>query len=137
VEQRMIKRFQKVWFGLAVVAAIVLLGSFLVSGFITRNAVLAQRIEVVAPEVAAILGLPADSKGKTIGSPQRLIINDPKALLEKDQNGVQLVNEVYLRENNIYPLQTLTVEFFRNLVAAVAFVGLLIMLFLYRLSRTK
>jgi hypothetical protein len=50
---------------------------------------------------------------------------------------VQLVNEVYLRENNIYPLQALTVEFFRNLVAAVAFVGLLLMLFLYRLSRTK
>jgi multidrug resistance efflux pump len=71
VEQRMIKRFQKVWFGLAVVAAIVLLGSFLVSSFITRNAVLAQRIEVVAPEVAAILGLPADSKGKTIGSPKK------------------------------------------------------------------
>jgi hypothetical protein len=131
----MIKRFQKVWFWLAILAAVVLVGSFLVSSLITRNAVFAQRVEVVAPEFAAVLGLPADSKGKTIGSPQWLIINDPKALLEKDANGVQLVSESYLRDNKIYPLQVITVEFFRNLVAAFAFVGLGLMLLLYRFAR--
>jgi hypothetical protein len=130
-----IKRFKRVWFWLAIVAATVLVGSFLVSGLITRNAVLAQRIEVVAPEFAAVLGLPANSKGKSIGSPQWLIINDPKALLEKDLNGVQLVSESYLRDNKIYPLQVITVEFFRNLVAAVAFAGLGFMLLLYRFAR--
>jgi hypothetical protein len=133
----MIQRLAKLWLWLAIVAAVVLVGSFVVSSLLTRNAVLAQRIEVVAPEVAAILGLPADSQGKPIGSPQRLIVNDPKALLGKDSSGVQLVSETYLQDNKIYPLQVITVEFFRNLVAAVAFVGLLLMLFLYRLARAK
>jgi hypothetical protein len=131
----MVKRLKRVWLGLAVLAAVVLVGSFLTSSLITRNAVLAQRIEAVTPEFAAILGLPAGSKGNLVGSPQWLIINDPKALLEKDPNGVQLVSESYLRENKIYPLQVITIEFFRNLVAAVAFCGLGLMLLLYRLAR--
>jgi hypothetical protein len=37
------------------------------------------------------------------------------------------VNEKYLRENNIYPLQVKTVEFFRNIVALVAGLGAALM----------
>jgi hypothetical protein len=46
-----------------------------------------------------------------------------------------LVSEGYLRDNKTYPLQVITVEFFRNLVAAAAFVGLGLMLLLLRLAR--
>ncbi len=133
----MFSRLRPVFFGLAITAVVVLTGSFVVSSIVTQNAVLAQRIEIREAGVAALFGA-ENEVGKPIGSPQRLIISDPKAFLEKTgENGLRYVNDKYLKDNNIYPLQALTVEFFRNVTAIIAGLGAIIMFGLWRLTKPK
>jgi hypothetical protein len=130
-------RLRPLWLGLAIFGLIVLIGSFVVSSVLTQNAVLAQRVEIQGAGVAALFGN-ENEVGKPIGSPQRLIINDPKAFLEKTgENGLRFVNDQYLQDNKIYPLQVLTVEFFRNIIAFIAALGSLVMFGLWRLSKPK
>jgi hypothetical protein len=53
------------------------------------------------------------------------------------ENGLRFVNDKYLQDNKIYPLQALTVEFFRNITAFIAALGSLIMFGLWRFSKPK
>ncbi len=133
----MFSRLRPIFLGLAVFGVVVLIGSFVVSSVITQNAVLAQRIEIQEAGVAALFGA-ENEVGKPIGSPQRLIISDPKAFLEKTgENGLRYVSDKYLKDNNIYPLQALTVEFFRNITAIIAGLGAMVMFGLWRFSKPK
>jgi hypothetical protein len=133
----MLSRLRPLWLGLAIFGVVVFVASFVISSVMTQNAVLAQRIEVQETGVAALFGT-ENEVGKPIGSPQRLIINDPKAFLEKTgENGLRYVNDKYLQENKIYPLQVLTVEFFRNITAFIAALGSAIMFGLYRFTKPK
>jgi hypothetical protein len=119
-----LERFKTVFRALTILALVVLLGSFVTSSLLTQGAVLAQRVE---PNQAASL-FADDAPGTLIGSPQRMVIRDAKAFLEGTaSDGARFVNEKYLRENNIYPLQVKTVEFFRNIVALLAGLGAVLM----------
>ncbi|MCU0316865.1 MAG: hypothetical protein MUC92_09760 [Fimbriimonadaceae bacterium] len=49
--------------------------------------------------------------GEKIGTPQKFIIQDKKAILaEPDENGTLLLNDTYLKDQGIYPLQLQTVQ---------------------------
>ncbi len=53
-----------------------------------------------------------DSAGTEVGSPEMLIIDDPKAFTgAKTESGAEIVSENYLREHSIYPLQMKSVRF--------------------------
>jgi hypothetical protein len=120
-----LERFRVIFLGLAVLCGVVLIGSFVVSSLMTQGAQLVQRIE---PNEAASLFGDSSSPGTPIGSPQVMVIRDEKAFLEgQGEDGARFVDDNYLRQNNIYPLQVKTVEFFRNVVAFVAGLGTLLM----------
>lgn len=56
-------------------------------------------------------------QGTPIGSPQKFIVDDPKAILkEKGENGITLLDENYLVKNSIHPLQMQTVSYVAGLV---------------------
>jgi hypothetical protein len=72
---------------------------------LTSQAKLYQRIEKSAE--AELFG----ELGTKIGTPQLMIISDPKAVLpDKLEDGTALLDETYLKENNVYPLQLKTVN---------------------------
>jgi hypothetical protein len=129
-----LERFKTLFQILTILAVVVFIGSFVVSSVLTQGAVLAQRIE---PSAASSLFADGGS-GTPIGSPQVVVIRDEAAFLEGSaEGGARLVNEQYLRENSIYPLQVKTVEFFRNIVALVAGLGAVLMGWLWsRAART-
>jgi hypothetical protein len=105
---------------LAAAALIGFLLTFVVYSRYASRAQLVQRIEYNETN-ALLLGEP----GPPIGSPQRMIIDDPKAFLEGEgPGGARLVNDVYLRQQGIYPLQLQTVGFIAGL-ARLALAGLL------------
>lgn len=84
------------------------LGTFIVRQSFASRAELIQRVEVdkVGGELFGI------SEPTPIGSPQEMIISDPAAFLpDQGQGKVKRVNEAYLREHGIYPLQLKTVDF--------------------------
>lgn len=116
-----------------ILGVVVVLASFVVTSFLTQGAVLAQRIE---PSAAASLFSDATTPGTPIGTPQMMVIWDQAAFLEGTGEGdARFVSEKYLRDNNIYPLQVKTVEFFRNLIAAIAGLGVLVLGVLWWRSR--
>jgi len=81
--------------------------SFFVENSYAEKAQLIQRVEYDAAS-ASLLGEP----GPLVGSPQRMIIEDPKAFVEgKGPEGSRLVDDKYLREHNVYPLQLKTVTY--------------------------
>jgi hypothetical protein len=125
-------RFKTVFLVLAVLAGVVGLGSVLAASLLTRNAVYAQLAQ--KNEAAELFG---DTSQKTlIGSPQTFLALDPQAFFEgTGENGAKLLNDLYLKENNIYPIQVKTVEFFRNLTVLVCVVGGALMLLLWQLAR--
>jgi hypothetical protein len=105
---------------LSFVALIGFLFTFVVYHRYASRAQLIQRIEYNETN-AALLGEP----GPPIGSPQLMIIDDPKAFLEgTGTGGARLVNDVYLRQQGIYPLQLQTVGFVTGM-ARLALAGLL------------
>ncbi|SMB80222.1 hypothetical protein [Deinococcus hopiensis] len=110
---------------LAVLALLALPISVLVSGGMTQHAALVQRVEPSANAEALFGG--DGGPGTPLGSPQRVIIRDEKAFLPgTGENGARFVSEAYLREHGLYPLQVKTVEFVRNVVAAVSLAALLL-----------
>jgi hypothetical protein len=123
-------RFKTVFLVLAILAGVVGLGSFLTSSLLTRDAVFAQLAQ--KNEAAELFG----DGGKTlIGSPQNFLALAPQAFFEgTGEAGAKLLNDTYLRENNIYPIQVKTVEFFRNLIVLVCLVGGGLMLVLWRFA---
>jgi hypothetical protein len=97
----------RVVFGLALV---VFLGTWIVEGHYAGKAQLVQRMETSAASDLF------DSAGVPIGSPQRLIIEDPRAFTgEKTAEGAAIVSENLLRERGIYPLQMQTVSYVAGL----------------------
>jgi hypothetical protein len=113
-------RFKTVFLSLAILAVLILIGSQITSGILTRDAVFAQRAEKL--EAAELFG---DTQEQVlIGSPQKFLALDPKAFMEgTGDQGAKLINDVYLRENNIYPIQVKTVEFFRDLTLLACLLG--------------
>ncbi len=110
---------------LAVLAVLVGFSSWGLATWLSKDSKTIQRI--MPDPNAAMFG---DELGTPIGAPLEYIITDPKAFLG-EENGVYLVNEKYLRQNNIYPLQTKTVWFIQRSVALAALVGLVLMLLLW------
>lgn len=99
---------------LMVLALIVFAGVWVASLILSPRAVLAQRVDPHSPDLAVVLG----EAGTPVGSAQRLLIFDDRAFLDgTTPDGARLVSEKYLTENNVYPLQWKTIEFFRNAVA--------------------
>lgn len=107
------QRLALVFIVLALVTAAV---SVTGAAFMTRGAQLVQRVEPADTASTALFGDDA-GQGTLIGSPQLLIVRDEAAFLPGGTvNGARLVNEKYLREQGIYPLQAKSVWFVRNLV---------------------
>jgi hypothetical protein len=98
-----------------------------VSTVFYANSFLAQRVEPHSPELAAALG----EVGLPIGSEQRLVLFDQKAVLETKPDGLRVVSETYLTQNNIYPLQWQTVEFIRNILLLALGAKLLLSAFVW------
>jgi hypothetical protein len=121
--------------GLFVLALIIFALSWVVGFALESRAVLAQRVDPHSPELAAVL----DEAGTPIGSPQRLVLFDDRVFLEgKSIDGARLVNEKFLSENNVYPLQWKTVEFFRNAFAIASSIGAVLMgLLAWRFSKPR
>ena len=90
---------------LLVTGVLVLLGSFPVRAHYAGQAQLIQRVET--SDADDLFG----GEGTPIGTPQRMIITDPKAFLEGETpEGARRVCENYLKANEIYPLQLKTVD---------------------------
>lgn len=129
-----VNRFRPVLLTLALLALSLFASSWPVAAFVGRDAVLAQR---VIPQVAGADLFGDSSPGTPVGSPQMLIIRDPRAFIGPPEQSPRLVNENFLRENHIYPLQLKTVEFFRNLIAAVSGAGFVLLAGLLTLLRRQ
>ena len=102
------------------VAALLFIATFPIRSNFAGRAKLAQRIEQSNADSLF------DSKGAALGEPQLYIVNDTKAYLEgKGDQGQLLLNENYLKQNNIYPLQLQSVDFFAvatRIGSSIAFV---------------
>ncbi|MBA4293433.1 hypothetical protein C0431_10750 [bacterium] len=89
----------------AAVAVIALIAAQVIRADYAKRAVVYQRIEQT--EEAKLFG----DLGTKIGSPQAFIIDDPKAILPDTlEDGTKLLDENYLKANNIYPLQLKTIN---------------------------
>lgn len=115
----------KVFGLLALVGGLIaVIGSFVVANSFESRAKLIQRVE--RNEGAELFG----EAGTAIGSPQKLIIDDPKAFTgDKTPEGAEIVDEGYLKANNLYPLQLQTVTYAAEMtryggIAAIALGGL-------------
>lgn len=104
--------------------------SFVVESSYAGRAKLIQRIKPHDKAMAELLG----EAGEPIGSPQEIIVDDPAAFLPAPEGyeGPAMVNDAYLQEKGIYPLQLKTVRYVAGLArwgflgaALVALVGLL------------
>ena len=95
----------------AVLAFLVALATVPVESSYASRAQLMQRMQKSAGD--DLFG----DQGTPIGSPQQFIVDDPKAILkEKGENGVTLLDENYLLEKKIHPLELQTVRYVSGLV---------------------
>ncbi|NUL83056.1 MAG: hypothetical protein HUU60_10075 [Armatimonadetes bacterium] len=111
-------------FQVVLVASIVVgIGTYPILANYTARAKLIQRVEH-DPATARLMGEP----GAPIGSAHLMIIDDPKAFLPefKEEGSPHYVNEAYLREHDIYPLQLRTVEEIAALLRYGALGGILV-----------
>ena len=109
--------------GLALVAAG---ASVVVENDYRGRAQLVQRVQRDAG--AELFG----DAGTPLGSPQKLIIDDPKAYVEGEgESGARLVDDKYLTDHKIYPLQLKSIEYMASMTrlgtgaAALLALGLL------------
>ncbi|MBS1718738.1 MAG: hypothetical protein JSS72_13500 [Armatimonadetes bacterium] len=120
------KGFSKFLLFLAALAGIVFVATFPVRGAYASRAKMIQRVQV-DKQSDDLFG----DGGTPIGSPQMMIIDDPKAFLPtKSADGAEQVSDNYLKQNNIYPLQLQTVDFFARytrLASGAAFVILFVL----------
>lgn len=117
----------------AILSALCLIGSVPVVNSYANKAQLIQRVQVDKSS-GDLFG--DGSNEQPIGSPQQLIIEDPKAFI-KDKDGVKRVDEAYLNEHKIYPLQLQSVYDVARYVRFVAGIVLLAGLVLVAMTRTK
>jgi hypothetical protein len=119
----------------AVLAILAFIATFPIRSNFAGRAKLAQRIEQSNADSLF------DSQGAALGEPQLYIIDDPKAYLDgKGDEGQLLLNENYLKQNSIYPLQLQSVDFFATATrigsgAALVVFGLGSLWFSSRLKR--
>lgn len=107
------------------VCAVGLIMSIPILRFYQDRSAFVQRTQVDA-SADALFG---DSSGTPLGSPQILIIEDPKAFLPgTGAGGSKLVSENYLTVHKIYPLQLRTVKFYVFYTRIGLLFGLLISL---------
>ncbi len=103
----------KVFFCIALLGLIGRVATLVVAQTKLSRAELTQRIRPYDKDTEALTGEPGDA----LGPSEKLIIDDPKAILPlKGKEGQRLVNEEYLTKNGIYPLQAKTVEYVSGLV---------------------
>lgn len=119
--------------GLGLLAAAI---SYPVESSYASRAKLVQRVRTDAAD--ALFG----GEATPVGSPQKLIIDDPKAFTgKKSAGGAALVDEAYLEKNGIYPLQLQTVSYVAGLVrlagASVGVVGVLAAIVVGRRARSR
>ncbi len=106
-----------------IVSAVALSATVPILSSYQGRAEMIQRMRVDA-SADALFG---DPSGTPLGSPQKMIIGDPKAFLPgTGDGGVKLVSENYLTQHKIYPLQLRTVEFIIGNVWLGAGIGLVI-----------
>ena len=99
---------------IAIAGAILAISSFPIENSYKGKAQLVQRMRI--DDASALFG----ESGTPVGSPQELIIEDPRAFTgDKTPEGAAIVNEGYLEKNKIYPLQIKTVSY----VAGLARIG--------------
>lgn len=111
----------KLFIFLSLMGALTAGASFVVEQQFASRAKLVQR--VVPSDASDLFG----DVGENIGSPQELIIDDPKAFLnKKSPEGAEYVNETYLKEKGIYPLQLQTVRFTASVVRMAGFADLVV-----------
>lgn len=118
-------------FVLAALAVIAIVATFPIESGYSSKAKMIQRIEKNAS--ASLFG----DEGTPIGSPQLMIIDDQKAFIGgPDDKGVYQVDEKYLKDNNIPPLQLKTVSFVLGMsrlgVGAAALLFAVVGFFLYK-----
>jgi hypothetical protein len=90
-----------------------------------RTWVGALAIAIMPDPNAALFG---DGPGTRIGSPLKYAISDPAAFLSGTGSaGERFLNEAYMREHGIYPLQVKTVWFVQRAVALAASLAALLM----------
>ena len=99
---------------LVIVSIVGLIGSLVVPNGYRDRAVYAQIIQVNAAD--ALMG----EAGTKIGSPKKLIIDDPKAFLPGEMDGAKLGSQNYLDTHKIYPLQLQTVEAVGSIATGVS-----------------
>jgi len=118
---------------IVVVLAILTLGiSFPVRSSYASKAKLIQRVEKSTGD--DLFG----DNGTVIGSPQMLIIEDEKAFLGPVKPGEPLsVDEKYLKDHNVYPLQLKTVDFFINYIRLSTGMSLIIAIIAYALASRR
>ncbi len=110
-----------------VLSALAFLGSFLAERAYASRAQLIQRVE--RGDGADLFG----DAGTPIGSPQHMIIDDPKAFIEgQGEGGARLVDDGYLKNNGIYPLQMKSVAYSASLVRYGSLVFLVVSFVLFR-----
>jgi len=130
-------QWQKVSGFLALLALVVLLLSYAVAWWMTRDG---QLVQLVIPESADVMALRGESgPGTLVGKAGIYLIRDPAAFLEgTGTRGERFVSQTYLEQKGIYPLQTKTVWFFHFFVVLVSGVGALIFgLLWWSLSRPR
>lgn len=110
------KWFARVVGAMAVLAILALIATFPIEQSYRSRAKLMQRAQVDADRQALF----GDGVVK-IGEPQLMIVEDPKAVLDgQGDRGAVLLNEAYLKEKGIYPLQLVSIEFFTGMARMVA-----------------
>lgn len=131
-------RFKTTFFALAILAGFLLVGNLVASSLLLRNSVYAQLAEKL--EAAELFG--ENQSNVYIGSPQKFLALPTQAYMQGvGEKGAQLIDNVYLKQNGIYPFQVKTIEFIRNVVAICSILGGALMLYLWakanRLSQTS
>jgi len=104
---------------IAILCALGLIALRFVRSSYTNRAVMTQRVQVDSAD--KLFG-----DGPTlIGSPQPMIIDDPKAVVGT-KDGIRQVDDAYLQSHHIYPLQLKTVDFTITWTRILCLAGLVV-----------
>ena len=112
--------------------------AFIFGAWYGKDAQLVQLVQPTTQAENSLFGDASSAPGTPIGQPQMMIIRDQGAFLEgTGENGLRYVDDGYLKEQGLYPLQLKTVNFFRNAIT-LGFLTLAALLALwYALQRRR
>ena len=110
-------RLRRAYVILMTVALLLAVVTVIGAAWVMKDAQMIQRVEPATDAGATLFG--DAGTNTTIGSQQLLIVRDEAAFLPgSGLSEARLVNERYLRENGLYPLQVKTVRFIRDMILA-------------------